>query len=449
MAATTFWTNPSVLALAGDRDPVEVVSERARDLVFRAVEQGWQGPPYDPFQLAELMQLRLVPREDLYDARIVAGDKGPQIEFNPTRPRGRVRFSIAHELAHTFFPDYEQMIHYRSRPEPSPADEWQLELLCNVAAAELLMPVGSFTDLGDEPLRIEPLMALRKKFDVSTEALLLRVVKLTGRPSGVFAAARVDGNDLESPFRIDYVVGSRSWTPPIGRGLLVGADSALGECTAVGYTAKGDAGWAGVDELRVECAGIPPYPGQKLPRIAGLVLPDTEAAPERGLTEVLGDAREPRGEGPHLIVHLVNDKTANWGGAFARALKERWPRAQEAFKEWASRENLALGNVHVVDIEPNVAVATIIAQKGYGPSLTPRIRYAALRQALAEIATIADERRAAVDMPRLGAGQAGGDWTIIRELVDEALVRRGVKVTVYTLPGTSVTEPAQARLALA
>ena len=419
---------------------------RARDLVFRALEEGWQGPPYDPFQLAELVQIPLVPREDLYDARIVSREGRTQIEFNPTRPRGRVRFSVAHELAHTFFPDFKESIRYRSRPEPAPKDEWQLELLCNIAAAELWMPIGSFPDREDEPLQIEGLMQLRKKFDVSTEALLLRVVKLTERPSAVIAAARIDGNRIDSPFRLDYVAASHSWTPPLERGGRFAADSVLGECTAIGWSAKGTLE-AGDAELYVECVGIPPYPGQNLPRVVGLVLPAISAPPEQMITELLGDALSPRGEGPYLIAHIVNDKTHNWGGAFARAVRERWPEAQDQFKEWATRENLTLGNVHVAEIEPEIAVATMVAQKGYGPSSQPRIRYGALRHALAQVAEIALARRAEVHMPRIGAGQAGGDWMIIREMIDEQLVRRGVGVTVYTLPGTSPPQQTQTRLA--
>jgi hypothetical protein len=53
------------------------------------------------------MRVPAVPREDLYDARLVPAEGGRvRLEFNPTRPRGRVRFTIAHELAHTFFPDH-------------------------------------------------------------------------------------------------------------------------------------------------------------------------------------------------------------------------------------------------------------------------------------------------------------------------------------------------------
>src|SRR5204862_1839858 len=113
--------------------------------------------------------------------------------------------------------DYKKAARYRSGPKAR-ADEWQLELLCNIAAAELLMPIGSFQSLEDEPLKIERLMEVRKTFEVSTEALLLRIVRLTARPSAVFAAALVDGDRLDSPFRLDYAIGSRSWSTPLRRG---------------------------------------------------------------------------------------------------------------------------------------------------------------------------------------------------------------------------------------
>lgn len=447
---TSFWTNPSVLELAGDRDPVEAITARARDEVLAAIEEGWRGPPYDPFELAERMQVPAVPREDLYDARLVAAQGNRvRLEFNPTRPRGRVRFTIAHELAHTFFPDFKKAVRHRSGPKARP-DDWQLELLCNIAAGELLMPIGSFQSLEDEPLKIERLMELRKRFEVSTEALLLRVIRLTSRPSAVFAAARVDGDDSDSPFRLDYVIGSRSWSSRLRRGLTIPATSVLAECAAVGYTAKGRECWAdAAGELVVECVGIPPYPQQRLPRVVGLLLDPAEATPSHEITELLGDATAPRGDGPKLIVHLVNDKTANWGGPFARALKSRYPLAQGAFRDWAREAgHLNLGQVHLVEVTDDIAVVTMVAQKGYGASKKTRVRFAALSTCLAEVAALAHERGATVHMPRIGTGEGRADWAIIRELIDDHLVRASVDVTVYTLPNTPLREPAPEQMAL-
>lgn len=448
----TYWTNSSVLAFAGDDDPFEAVTAAARNLVFDAIEDGWSGPPFDPFELAERRGIPIVPRQDLYDARLVVDEEGhPRIEFNPTRPQGRVRFSIAHELAHTFFPDYSAFARHRSGPR-SASDEWQLELLCDVAAAEMLMPVGSFTDLEEEPLQIEALMDYRKRFEVSTEALLLRVIKLTRRPAAVLAASRLDGNDLASPFRVDYIVPTAArWAPPIRRGGTVPARSVLGDCTAVGYTAKRS--WsltAKPEPVEVQCVGVPPFPGQRLPRVLALLLPRASGERPREIVEVVGDATAPQGEGPKLIVHLVNDQTPNWGGEFAKHLRARYPRAQQMFKEWVEElpDNLSLGNVQFGVLSDELSVATMVAQRGYRPSVKPRIRYAALRECLETVSTRARDDGFSTHMPRIGTGGAGGQWDIVAELIDEALVRRGVDVTVYTPRGKPIPRREETLLSL-
>jgi len=96
---TAYWTNESVLAFAGDRDPLEAVEQAAHDVLFQAVESGWEGPPFDPFELARILGIEVLPRDELRDARTVpVGGGGVAIEYNPTRPRHRLRFSLAHEI---------------------------------------------------------------------------------------------------------------------------------------------------------------------------------------------------------------------------------------------------------------------------------------------------------------------------------------------------------------
>jgi hypothetical protein len=72
------------------------------------MEHGWCGPPYDPFALADTLGIELVARQDLDDARLVAVEGRPRIEFNLARRAARVRFSIAHEIEHFLFPDYAE-----------------------------------------------------------------------------------------------------------------------------------------------------------------------------------------------------------------------------------------------------------------------------------------------------------------------------------------------------
>ena len=445
---TTHWTNESVLAFAGERDPLEAVEEAARNVVFDAVENGWEGPPFDPFELARILGIEVVPKDELRDARTIPlGGGEVAIEYNPSRPRPRLRFSLAHEIAHTLFPDVAKIARYRDNPAAGPPDGWQLELLCNVAAAELLMPTDTLPMLRNAPLEIEDLMQLRVDFGVSAEVLLRRATKLATYPVAMFAASRIDPSAPRSPFRIDYTVPSRAWAPPLKGGARRPRDSVLAECTAVGFTAKRREDWS--EELRgvdVQAVGTPPFPGQRFPRVLGLLHPRGDRR-VGDLEPILvhGDATEPRGAGPCVIVHLVNDRTANWGGDFARALRERHPTAQADFRAWANedRGRLRLGSAFISEVDDGLYVATIVAQHGYGRSARPRIRYGAMREALATVARFASEAGASVHMPRIGAGQAGGRWPVIRDIIDETLSRHGIAVTVYVPPGQPVRKESE------
>jgi len=185
-----------------------LITEKAKEVVLNAIQAGWQGPPFDPFKLASLLQISTIPREEVLDARILpTGSQRLQIEFNPNRSRGRTRFSIAHEIAHTLFPDCVESTRNRSRRTEIAPDDWQLELLCNVAASEFLMPTGGEID-SKTPVNIDNLMRLQKQFDVSTEAISTRLAKMTFEPCTVIAAARVTDNESMGAYRIDYSIPS-------------------------------------------------------------------------------------------------------------------------------------------------------------------------------------------------------------------------------------------------
>jgi O-acetyl-ADP-ribose deacetylase (regulator of RNase III) len=441
-----FWTHPSVLRLPRTEDPVKYVTERAREVVFGAIEAGWTGPPFDPFALAEHMKIAVVPQDDILDARTVPLEGGQfQIEFNPNRPKGRIRFSIAHELAHTLFPDCHERVRNRAAREHTLEQDWQLELLCNVAAAELLMPIGSFPDLKEKALSIDALMELRRRYDVSTEALLLRAVRLTDTPCTVFCTSRQEQDQTNQRYRIDYAVGSKSWTHGLGNGTLLPESTVIRECTAIGFTAKGSEAWSGVPEhLHVEAIGLPPYPKHRYPRVAGIAHVPNEGSPKQPMIKYLrGDATEPRGPGVRIICHVVNDKAAKWGGGFARVVRRRLPQAQEDFISWTegNRNDFALGEARLCPIDDSLEVFSMVCQHGYGASRTPRIRYGPMKKCLERLAEIAGKKEATVHMPRIGCGQAGGSWSIVSELIDETLCSRGIPVTVYDLPNSDAPQP--------
>src|SRR6185437_6753892 len=211
---------------------------------------------------------RVIPKEDVTDARTIPlPNRRLQIEFNPSKPQARVRFSVAHELAHTLFPDCHESIRHRLSVAERQADDWQLEMLCNLAAAEFLMPVGSFQELKKTDVSIDRVVELRKTFEVSMEAVLLRVVRLTETPCAMFTASRRDHGPHRDRYSLDYTVGSRNWSLPMASGDLLPKKSLAGQCTAIGYTAKGEEEWTSAEgEIHVECVGIPPFPSETIPR---------------------------------------------------------------------------------------------------------------------------------------------------------------------------------------
>lgn len=427
------WTNPSVLQFAGSDDPVVVVQRAARDLVVRAIERGWQGPPFDPFQLAEILGHRVVPSQDVVDASLSPEGRKLRIDFDPNQSKRRIRFSIAHEIAHTLFPDCRERVRHRVSREAMRGDEWQLEMLCNMAAGEILLPAGSFEMDSSKRITAEELLDYQDKFDVSMEAVLLRTVRLERRSCAMFVASRQD-----SHFQLDYAVESFGADFGIYQGMKLPENTCVANCRALGYTAKGDETWSEGQALHVEAVAIPSYPGQYRPRVAGIVFRKgerTDFAPS--IDFVIGDATCPHGSGEKIIAHVVNDAAAMWGGrGFALAVRKKWPHVQDAFRQWSITNNasFSLGSTHTVKADDRVSVFSMIAQHGYGQSRHPRIRYKYLEDCLAQLTEYARSLSASVHMPRIGCGEAGGNWALVEDLVRECVSDHGIPVTVYDLP---------------
>ena len=434
------WSNESVRKFAFDNDPVKVMEEHVRELVLWAMDKGWSGPPFDPLWLADILNIPVVPNAAIRDARTVPlGKNRFKIEFNPTRPRGRVRFSVAHEIAHTFFPDCAETVRHRHESRIAEQGIWQLEMLCNIGAAELIMPIGSLKKEMSRDLGIAEVLDLRKKYDVSTEALLIRIAKATDSEWAAFCASKGSSAAETNHYLIDYVIPSRSWRGTIGGGSNVPENSVVEECTAIGFTANGIERWGEpLTRVNIECVGLPSYPGAISTRVAGLLKRTSRALSSRPrIKYIYGDALNPRGKGRQVIAQIVNDATPNWGGGgFASAVKRKWPDVQHKFRDWASPESgrFKIGNSAALSVSEEIEVFCMIAQRGYGYSETPRIRYVALEKCFRALAERTVALGGRVHMPRVGVGHAGGNWPVIEELINQELVNRGIEVTVYDLP---------------
>ena len=429
VAKQHFWTNPSVIKFAGANDPINAILSCAQRVVFEAMEEGWTGPPFDPFKLAQLRHICVVPKDNVEEARLSVQSGRPTVEYNPLKPQSRIRYSVAHEVAHSLFPDFRETTRNRAAHHAD-AESWQLEMLCNLAAAEFLMPTGTLIGPLPHELDIHAVIEWRKRYQVSTEAMLLRLLRTQHHALMVFSASTTNGED----YIWDYVL-----TPagPITNlyGSAVDRNLPVRNCVAIGYTDKGNGELPGIGRVRLECVGIPGYPASTHPRIVGFARPiDSTSAETSELKEIRGNALKPRGNLPYLLAHVVNDKARSWGAGFGKQVALNYPKLAERFRVAMESSNRPrLGDIFAAQVDDNLTVVQMVAQSGYGESDRPRVRYASLQDCLRKLRDLASQKKASVHMPPIGTGYGGGAWSLIRELIEQELVARGVNVTVYQL----------------
>jgi O-acetyl-ADP-ribose deacetylase (regulator of RNase III) len=149
-----------------------------------------------------------------------------------------------------------------------------------------------------------------------------------------------------------------------------------------------------------------------------------------------GDATRPQAKGNRIIAHVCND-LGGWGKGFVLAISKRWPEPEAAYRAWhkgRSKNDFGLGAIQVVQVEPYIWVANMVAQRGMktGSNGLP-IRYDSVRACLKKLAVDAKRLGASVHMPRIGCGLAGGKWEEVEPLILDELASQGVEVTVYDL----------------
>ena len=165
-----------------------------------------------------------------------------------------------------------------------------------------------------------------------------------------------------------------------------------------------------------------------------IVISGCHAEPVIPLRIIKGDATSPQAKGPKIIAHVCND-IGGWGKGFVLAISKRWKEPERDYRDWhrhRAANDFALGAVRLVQVQPDVWVANMVAQRGVkAGSAGPPIRYPAVEQCLTVLAERARELHASVHMPRIGCGLAGGTWNKIEPLITKTLSEQDVPVTVY------------------
>ena len=157
------------------------------------------------------------------------------------------------------------------------------------------------------------------------------------------------------------------------------------------------------------------------------------------IAHLQGDATEPQGDPPLIITHVVTWDGEGGFSVLGLSLSNKWTAPEMAYRKWVATEktkgfHLPLGEVQFVEVQPGVTVANMVAQRGLrGVGNTVPLSYPSLRFCLARVASRALETAAAVHMPRIGCGLAGGRWENVELLIRQELCQKGVGVTVYDL----------------
>jgi Zn-dependent peptidase ImmA (M78 family) len=191
----------------GETDPKKIIRRLAREKISYAKSHGWGGPPFCPKELTSIFGIRCkeVHHDIRGDGRILRYPTGKiWIEYHSNRMPERQRFTIFHEFAHTLFPDYcEFLPQHQNADKGAPSSEKEFENLCDVGAAEMLLPAEDFSaDLKTvERLGFEIVHNLRKKYIASIDATTYRLIELANEVpcAAVFFIDQNDGQRGKGP----------------------------------------------------------------------------------------------------------------------------------------------------------------------------------------------------------------------------------------------------------
>lgn len=186
--------HPSVVALlkatpaAANADAAIRIRARALIEAVKSVAS-WHGPAFDLEALASFKGFR-VAQSGLFDPSQDACIMPGIIVLNANKPARRRRYSLAHEIAHTLFPDYDHALKaagklWRANGRSAMDDpaHREVERLCDVGASELLLPEFTFLPLlVAGGFSLETVVNLSARFDASMEATCRRATDASHEP---------------------------------------------------------------------------------------------------------------------------------------------------------------------------------------------------------------------------------------------------------------------------
>jgi len=126
-----------------------------------------------------------------------------------------------------------------------------------------------------------------------------------------------------------------------------------------------------------------------------------------------------------IIVHGCNAQGV-MGSGVAKAIREKYPKAYDAYRLWHEMDFLKLGRCCPLFVTKELIVCNAITQDRYGTDGKQYVNYDALRTCFADVARYARAPETPIcfkdiHFPLIGCGLGGGDWKVIEPIIQEEL----------------------------
>jgi hypothetical protein len=163
------WTSAAARRLLNAAGNPKTIEESVQILVKRLLD-GIPCPPTDLDSLKSRLNIIGFYSEDMpVSGELRPDGKGFKIIYASHLSPARRRFTIAHEMGHAIF---------ETTGPNCPRFGDELERLCDMLAAEILMPKEFFSKLVDENLSLQKVFELARKFETSLSSTAIRCAEL-------------------------------------------------------------------------------------------------------------------------------------------------------------------------------------------------------------------------------------------------------------------------------
>jgi hypothetical protein len=171
----------ALLSHFGGDDPQDLIAALCSDLL----QESGASVPVNLEMLASFRNARVIPTPHEQSETIAWTGSSWTIHVKMDDTRGRQRFSCAHAIVHTFFMEAERFYKFSDSGESGSDWSAQEEQLCDLGAAELLLPRQQFMRQCPLQPTMDDALTLAESFEASVEATALRIAILCEGPAAM------------------------------------------------------------------------------------------------------------------------------------------------------------------------------------------------------------------------------------------------------------------------